>query len=73
MSEETQGAAMAGPISLIATILSGFVVGFTYLLSLLFSVQRRASVTSPDSATAGGSGWVARPMRPPCAPPACLA
>lgn len=30
---------MAGPISLIATILSGFLVGFFYLIALLFSVQ----------------------------------
>jgi len=56
MSEETQGAAIAGPISLIATILSGFAVGLFYLLSLLFSVQSRSNVLSADAATAGGNG-----------------
>ncbi|KAI8466411.1 MAG: amino acid/polyamine transporter I [Monoraphidium minutum] len=56
MSEETQGAAMAGPISLIATIITGFIVGLAYVISLLFSVQDPASVLSPDNATAGGSG-----------------
>lgn len=55
MSEETEGAAMAGPISLIATIVSGFVVGFSYVIALLFSVQSTDNVLSPDAATAGGS------------------
>jgi amino acid transporter len=55
MSEETQNAAIVGPISLIATILSGFVVGLAYVLSLLFSIQKRSAVLSPDAATAGGS------------------
>ena len=44
MSEETQGAAIAGPISIISTILAGFAVGFFYLLSLLFSIQDPANV-----------------------------
>jgi amino acid transporter len=56
MSEETQGAAVAGPISLISTILAGFAVGFFYLLSLLFSVQDRGNVLAATAATAGGSG-----------------
>lgn len=55
MAEETEGAAVAGPISLIATILTGFLVGFLYLLSLLFSVQDPASVLDPAAATAGGN------------------
>jgi amino acid transporter len=55
MSEETQGAALAGPISLIATILSGFLVGIAYVISLLFSVQNPASLVDPAAATAGGS------------------
>lgn len=56
MAEETAGAAMAGPISLLATIASGFVVGIAYLLALLFSVQDPANVLSATAATAGGNG-----------------
>lgn len=56
MSEETQGAAMAGPISLIATIVSGFVVGFCYVLALLFSVQDPGRVISADAESAGLNG-----------------
>lgn len=55
MSEETRNAAVVGPLSLIATIASGFVVGLAYVLALLFSVQDPSNVLSPTAATAGGS------------------
>jgi hypothetical protein len=37
----------AGPLSLLATIVSGFVVGISFLLSVTFSIQDPAMVLSP--------------------------
>ena len=45
-AEETQAADVSGPLSLIATIVSGFVVGISFLLCVTFSIQDPTTVTS---------------------------
>lgn len=45
-AEETQAADMAGPLSLVATIVSGAVVGIAFLLAVTFSIQDPATVTA---------------------------
>lgn len=45
-AEETQAADMAGPLSLVATIVSGAVVGIAFLLAVTFSIQDPTTVTA---------------------------
>lgn len=45
----------AGPMSLIATILSGWVVGLAFQFAVTFSIQDPARVLSPDNAVGGGN------------------
>jgi len=47
----------AGPLSLIATIVSGFVVGISFLLSVTFSIQDPARVTSSAVNPVMGIAW----------------
>lgn len=55
LTEESQAADMSGPLSLIGTVVSGFVMGFVFLLSVTFSIQDPARVTALDNGVAGGN------------------
>jgi hypothetical protein len=45
----------AGPVSILATISMGFLLGISFLLSVTFSIQDPANVLSPDNAVGGGN------------------
>jgi hypothetical protein len=47
----------AGPLSLIATIVSGFLVGISFLLCVTFSIQDPTRVTSQTVNPVFGIAW----------------
>lgn len=58
-AEETHDADVSGPLSLIATIVSGFVVGISFLLCVTFSIQDPATVTSSSVNPVFNIAWTA--------------
>jgi hypothetical protein len=58
-AEETHAADVSGPLSLIATIVSGFLVGISFLLCVTFSIQDPATVTSSSVNPVFNIAWTA--------------
>lgn len=53
IAEETQNAAVAGPVGLLMAIIGSFICGWMFLLSLTFSTQNPANLLNPDTISGG--------------------